>query len=152
MITSGLMSSNTDKWATPQDLFDRLNEEFHFTLDVCADDTNHKVDRYFDESVDGLSKDWTKDISWMNPPYGRMIPMWVRKAVETARGGGVVVGLLPARTDTRWWADVMQATELRFIKGRVRFGGSDSGAPFPSVVAIWGTPRVPIISVMEARL
>ena len=88
MITSGLMSSNTDKWATPQDLFDRLNEEFHFTLDVCADDTNHKVDRYFDESVDGLSKDWTKDISWMNPPYGRMIPMWVRKAVETARGGG----------------------------------------------------------------
>ena len=149
VITSGMMSSNTDQWATPKDLFDKLDDEFHFTLDVCADETNYKVSRYFDVKMDSLKQDWTKDISWMNPPYGRVIPKWVHKAVETAAKGGVVVGLLPARTDTKWWADVMKATELRFIKGRVRFGNSDTGAPFPSVIAVWGTPRVPVISIME---
>lgn len=149
-LTPGLFSSNTDKWATPQDLYDRLNAEFHFTLDVCADYTNRKVDRFFDVKVDGLKQDWTHDVAWMNPPYGTEIPKWVRKAVESAAGGGIVVGLLPARTDTRWWADVMKATELRFINGRVKFGGSKSGAPFPSVIAVWGTPRVPTITTMEA--
>lgn len=88
VITSGMMSSNTDQWATPQHLFDKLNEEFHFTLDVCADYTNRKVDRFFDVKADGLKQDWTKDIAWMNPPYGREIPKWVRKAVESAAGGG----------------------------------------------------------------
>ena len=148
MITSGLMSSNTDQWATPPDLFSILDNEFKFTLDVCADASNHKVARYFDRAMDGLAQDWTKDVCWMNPPYGREIPKWVRKARDTARGGGVVVALLPARTDTAWWLDVMEATELRFIKGRVRFGGAGP-APFPSVIAIWGTPRVPIIKIME---
>lgn len=150
-ITSGLFTSTTDKWATPPALFKKLDDEFHFTLDVCADATNAKVAKYFTEEQDGLAQDWTKDISWMNPPYGDAIPLWVRKAVETARGGGVVVGLLPNRSDTRWWGDVMKATELRFIKGRVKFGGSKSGAPFPSVIAVWGTPRVPTISIMEAN-
>ena len=86
-VTTGLMSSNTDQWATPQTLFDKLNSEFHFTLDVCADESNFKVSKYFDKSVDGLSQDWTKDCCWMNPPYGREIPKWVRKAAETAAGG-----------------------------------------------------------------
>lgn len=87
-ITSGLMSSNTDQWATPQDLFDRLDAEFHFTLDVCADETNRKVAKYFDKAADGLAQDWTRDVCWMNPPYGREIPKWVRKARITAEGGG----------------------------------------------------------------
>lgn len=87
-ITSGLFSSTTDKWATPPALFKKLDDEFHFTLDVCADATNAKVAKYFTEEQDGLAQDWTKDISWMNPPYGDAIPLWVRKAVETARGGG----------------------------------------------------------------
>lgn len=150
MITAGLMSSATDEWATPQGLFDRLNAEFGFTLDVCANESNHKVSRYFDKAADGLAQDWTGEICWMNPPYGREIPKWVAKARATAERGGVVVGLLPARTDTRWWADVMQATELRFIRGRIRFGGSSAGAPFPSVVVVWGTPRVPTVTIMEA--
>lgn len=150
MITSGLMSSATDEWATPQGLFDRLNAEFGFTLDVCANESNHKVSRYFDKDADGLAQDWTGEVCWMNPPYGREIPKWVAKARATAERGGVVVGLLPARTDTRWWADVMQATELRFIRGRIRFGGSSAGAPFPSVVVVWGTPRVPTVTIMEA--
>lgn len=87
-LTSGMTSSLTDNWPTPRYVFDPLNEEFHFTLDVCADSVNHKVDRFFDEESDGLKQDWTKDVCWMNPPYGRVIGQWVKKAVETAKGGG----------------------------------------------------------------
>ena len=87
MITTGLMSSATDQWATPQALFDRLNAEFRFTLDVCADATNHKVPRYYDKATDGLAQDWTGEVCWMNPPYGREIPKWVAKARRTAEGG-----------------------------------------------------------------
>ena len=94
MITSGLMSSNTDQWATPLDLFSILDNEFKFTLDVCADASNHKVARYFDRAIDGLAQDWTKDVCWMNPPYGREIPKWVRKARDTARGGGRSGGII----------------------------------------------------------
>ena len=89
MITSGLMSSATDEWATPQDLFDRLNAEFGFTLDVCANEDNHKTPRYFDKAMDGLAQDWTGEVCWMNPPYGREIPKWVAKARATAEGGGL---------------------------------------------------------------
>lgn len=145
-FTAGMRSSLTDEWATPQHLFDALDREFHFELDVCADESNHKCPRYFDRAADGLSQEW-KGVCWMNPPYGRQIGAWVEKAANAARGGAVVVCLLPARTDTRWWRDfVMQATELRFINGRVRFGQSTAGAPFPSVIAVFGTPRVPTIS------
>lgn len=147
-FTEGLKSSNTDDWETPIDLFNSLNDEFGFTLDVCADEHNHKCPRYYDKATDGLSKNWYGEICWMNPPYGRSISKWVEKAAETATGGGVVVALLPARTDTRWWDYVMKATELRFIRGRVKFGKSTVGAPFPSVIAIWGTPRTPIIKMM----
>lgn len=150
-LTEGLTSSNTDEWATPIDLFKRLDREFNFTLDVCADDSNHKVARYFTKEIDGLKQDWTKDICWMNPPYGRTIGQWVKKAKETSQGGGIVVALLPARTDTRWWADVMTASELRFIQGRVKFGSAINAAPFPSVIAIWGTVRPPIISLMGVK-
>ncbi len=142
-ITSGMMSSLTDEWPTPRYVFDKLNDEFHFDLDVCADDLNHKCDRYFTKEQDGLRQDW-KGTCWMNPPYGRTIGQWVKKAYESARGGAVVVCLIPARTDTRWWRDyVMRASELRFISGRVRFGDAKTGAPFPSVIAIFGTPTTP---------
>lgn len=87
-LTSGMTSSNTDQWSTPADLFRKLDDEFHFTLDVCADASNYKVQKYFDKETDGLKQDWTKEVSWMNPPYGRTIPKWVRKAAETAAGGG----------------------------------------------------------------
>ena len=144
-LTSGMTSSLTDNWPTPSYVFDRLNDEFHFTLDVCADDLNHKCDRYFTKEIDGLAQEWT-GTCWMNPPYGRTIGQWVKKAYDAARGGAVVVCLLPARTDTRWWRDyVMCASELRFISGRVKFGNANTGAPFPSVVAIFGTPTSPRI-------
>jgi len=85
-FTTGMRSSNTDQWATPWYLFDALDREFHFTLDVCADESNRKTARYYDRAIDGLSQPW-EGVCWMNPPYGRTIGQWVRKAYESARGG-----------------------------------------------------------------
>lgn len=96
-------SSETNDWATPQDLYDKLNSVFSFTLDPCATDANHKCDRYFTEADDGLTQSWDGERVFMNPPYGREIGHWVKKASEIK--GGLVVCLVPARTDTRWWHD-----------------------------------------------
>ncbi len=87
-FTSGLKSSNTDNWATPGYLFDMLNKEFGFTLDVCANKDNAKCLKFYDQETNGLTQDWTNDVCWMNPPYGRTIGQWVKKAAETAMGGG----------------------------------------------------------------
>lgn len=86
MITKGMMSSNTDQWATPQWLFDLLNEEFHFDLDVCALPENAKCDKYFTPETDGLRQSW-EGVCWMNPPYGKRIGEWLKKAYETYSGG-----------------------------------------------------------------
>ena len=124
-ITTGLMSSNTDNWATPQHIYDRLNEEFHFTLDVCASKENHKAPKFFTKADDGLQQDWCA------------------KAMREAAKGTTVVALIPARTDTKWWWDsVMQAQEIRFIKGRLKFGGSNQSAPFPSAIVVWRGVRL----------
>ena len=149
-ITTGLMSSDSENWSTPQSLFDMLNEEFHFNLDPCADHQNHKCERYYTKEDDGLSIVWGgEDRVFMNPPYGSKIPDWVRKARESAETNGtLVVGLLPARTDTKWWMDCMKSCEIRFIKGRLKFGDGKNSAPFPSVVVIWGIPRNPVIKTM----
>lgn len=96
-------SSATDNWATPQDFYDNLNNIFDFTLDPCASDTNHKTERYFTEADNGLEQSWDGERVFMNPPYGREIGKWVKKASEQV--GGIAVCLLPARTDTRWWHD-----------------------------------------------
>jgi len=137
-LTTGLFTSNTDNWATPKDLFNELNNEFHFELDVCASEENHKCERYFTKDQDGLNQVWTGKC-FMNPPYGREIGAWVRKAYETARGGqGTVVCLLPARTDTNWWHKyVSKAKDIRFMKGRVHFNDGKQGAPFPSVIVVF---------------
>ena len=128
-------SSKTDQWSTPQDFFDKLNEEFKFNLDVCANTENHKCAMWFSEEEDGLSKDWSNVRVWMNPPYGREIGKWVKKASEAK---GVVVCLLPSRTDTRWFHDYIYGkAEIRFLKGRLKFGGSKNSAPFPSMVVIF---------------
>lgn|SRR3990167_160136 len=139
MLTTGMMTSNHDDWETPQEFFDNLNDEFHFTLDVCATHTTHKCPAYFTPEFDGLSKKWT-GICWMNPPYGREISKWIQKAYKSAQEGASVVCLIPARTDTDWWQDyVLKATEIRFIRGRLYFKrGEISGrAPFPSAVVIF---------------
>jgi len=130
-------SSKTDLWATPQDFFDKLNAEFGFTLDVCALPENAKCERYFTQLDNGLEQTW-QGICWMNPPYGREIGLWVRKAYESSLNGTTVVCLLPARTDTSWWHTwVKDGAEVRFIRGRLKFGGSKNSAPFPSAVAVF---------------
>lgn len=133
-------SSETDDWSTPQELFDVLDAEFKFTLDVCASDGNAKCSTYYTADQDGLRQPWT-GTCWMNPPYGREIADWIRKAHESAHAGvtGVtVVCLVPARTDTAWWWDHARHGTVRFIRGRLKFGGGDMSAPFPSAVVIFG--------------
>lgn len=132
-------SSETDDWATPQDLFDLLNSEFSFELDVCASPTNAKCDRFYSREDNGLAKDWL-GTCWMNPPYGREIEEWIRKAYNSAQEGATVVCLVPARTDTAWWWDYARHGEVRFLRGRLKFGQADTGAPFPSVVVVLGRP------------
>lgn len=95
-------SSKTDLWSTPQDFYDKLHAEFNFTLDPCATDENHKTDKYYTKEQDGLLQDWSKDVVFMNPPYGRAIGQWMKKAKES---NTTVVCLVPSRTDTRWWHD-----------------------------------------------
>lgn len=133
MITSGMMTSKTPEWATPQDFFDALDAEFSFTLDPCATAENAKCLKFYTREQDGLAQDWTGERVFMNPPYGREIGKWVKKAAE----GGLVVALLPARTDTRWFHDYIYGkAEIRFIKGRLRFNDADP-APFPSMVVVF---------------
>ena len=134
-----MFSSATDNWATPQDFFDKLNAEFHFDLDVCADEINHKCDKYYTKEQDGLTMPW-KGIVWCNPPYGREIGQWVRKALFASVDGATVVMLIPARTDTKWFHDYIYKrdnVEIRFVKGRLKFGNSKNSAPFPSMVVVF---------------
>jgi phage N-6-adenine-methyltransferase len=139
-INEGMMSSLTPEWGTPQDFFDALNQEFCFTVDVCADSWNAKCDKYFTIADDGLSQPWD-GVVWMNPPYGREIGKWMAKAVESWRGGGAtVVCLVPARTDTAWWHDYAMQGDIRFLRGRLKFvsvDGVKSSAPFPSAVVVF---------------
>jgi len=136
MITSGLFTSQTDEWETPQWLFDKLNKEFNFSLDVCANQENAKCSKYFDKTADGLTQEWI-GICWMNPPYGRQIGKWIKKAYESSLRGATVVCLLPARTDTSWWHDYCMKGEIRFLRGRLKFGDSKNSAPFPSAIVIF---------------
>lgn len=139
MINKGLFSSATDLWSTPQYLFDILDKEFNFNLDVCADKDNAKCDKYFDKAQDGLQQEWTGTV-WMNPPYGREIGRWIKKAYDSYKNNNAtVVCLLPSRTDTKWWHDYCMNGETRFIKGRLKFGKSKNSAPFPSCIVIFSS-------------
>jgi phage N-6-adenine-methyltransferase len=128
---------------TPQWFFDELNREFAFNLDVCALPENAKCPRYFTPEVDGLSREWT-GTCWCNPPYGREICRWMQKAYEASQAGATVVCLLPARTDTAWFHEYAMKGEMRFVRGRLKFGDARQFAPFPSVVVIFRpTPPTP---------
>ena len=129
-------SSKTDLWATPQSFFDKYNAMYNFTLDVCATNDNAKCSTYFTKEQNGLSKDWI-GICWMNPPYGRDIKHWIKKAYESSLNGATVVCLLPARTDTSWWHDYCMKGTIEFIRGRLKFGDSKNSAPFPSAVVVF---------------
>jgi len=165
MNTDVMFSSKTDLWPTPQSFFDELNAEFNFTLDPCATQDNAKCAKYYTKDDDGLAHDWSRDIVFMNLPYGdpeipcrsncakkrchergyhinEYIPGiadFIRKAHEESQKGATVVCLVPARTDTRWFHDYVygKADEIRFIKGRLKFGEATNSAPFPSMVVVY---------------
>lgn len=159
MNTEVHFSSKRVEHETPGDFFKKLNNEFHFTTDVCALPENAKCEHYYTTAkgmeyeclwpgkpeLDGLNRDWS-GVCWMNPPYGDEISKWVRKARnESAKfRGATVVSLLPARTDTKWWHEWIyeRGYEVRFIKGRLKFSGHKNSAPFPSAVVIFtSTPK-----------
>lgn len=134
MNRDALFSSRSEDWETPDAFFQALDAEFHFGLDVCATAANAKCGRFFSPEEDGLKQDWT-GVCWCNPPYGREVGRWVRKAAESR---ATVVMLLPARTDTSWFHTyIYHRAEIRFVRGRLRFGKADHGAPFPSMVVIF---------------
>lgn len=126
----------TDVWDTPRWLFQALHREFGFTLDPCCDGANAKCDRFFTPAENGLLRDWGHETVFMNPPHSEL-EAWVRKAFGAAQDGALVVCLLPARTDTHWWHDYALKGEIRFIRGRLRFGDREGRAPFPSAVVIF---------------
>lgn len=135
-----MFSSATDLWATPQDFFDKLNAEFHFTLDPCATIENAKCKKFYTMTEDGLKQDWKGETVFCNPPYGRAIYDWVKKCyTESRKPETVVVALIPARTDTRYFHEFVyhKAKEIRFVKGRLKFGNAKDSAPFPSMVVVF---------------
>ena len=134
MMNQGLYSSERGDWETPRDLFDRVNAEYHFTLDAAANEVNAKCKNYYSIHENGLIQPW-EGVVWCNPPYGRQIGRWVEKAYLSWRGGAKVVMLLPARTDTKWFHEwIRPYARIEFLRGRVKFVGAEHNAPFPSML------------------
>lgn len=143
MLNKSLVSSNTNEWGTPQKLFDILNDEFHFTLDPCCTDKNHKTDKYYTLREDGLNQDWSGECVFMNPPYGYQTSRWIEKAYEESQKGAVVICLITARTDTSYWHDIIfkYAAQIRFIRGKIKFDGAKWNAPFASAIVIFDSKK-----------
>lgn len=137
-MNSIIFSSQSDEWSTPQEVFEKLNQEFHFTLDPCSTDMNAKCSEHFTEKENGLLMDWGGHTVFCNPPYSD-IGKWVRKSYrEGTKPGTTVVMLIPARTDTRYFHNyIYHRSEIRFIKGRLHFNESQNSAPFPSMIVIF---------------
>lgn len=146
-----MFSKASDEWSTPQDWFDQLDREFDFTIDVAASEANAKCWAYYSKKADALTIDWREDSGefpptcWLNPPYSKCRPFIWKAALEASKGCTVVC-LVPSRTDTRWWHEhvwdcatnaARPGVEIRFLKGRLKFGGATAGAPFPSVVIVF---------------
>ncbi len=139
MNTGVMFSSGSEEWETPQDLFDYLDGQFHFTLDAAATESNAKCERFFSREQNSLQQAWVGRV-WCNPPYGLKIGPFVQRALASVRSGKaeLVVMLLPVRTDTAWWQDfVMEAAEVWLVRGRLKFGGAQNSAPFPSCVVVF---------------
>jgi len=148
LVDKVLFSSKSTEWETPAELFSELHREFWFDLDVCATADNAKCAKFYNESDNGLIKDWHMDgkVCWMNPPYGREIGAWIEKAWSESLRGCRVVCLLPVRTDTKYFHQFIwdmhnnrpkRGVDIRFLRGRIKFVDAKSSAPFPSMVVIF---------------
>jgi len=139
-LNRSLFSSGRSDWRTPTQIIEAIRTEFPFTLEAAASMENTAGRRYFDIENDALSQTWN-GVVWCNPPYGRRVDRWLIKGAESADAGAVVVFLLPARTDTAWFHEiVLPRAEVRFLRGRLKFGGAKHSAPFPSMLAIFHPP------------
>lgn len=139
MLNDSIYSSNKMDWGTPQYLFDALDDEFAFTLDACANNFNHKCDSYYNKDQDALKQSW-HGVVWMNPPYGREIVDWMRKAKHEVDVGHAqtVVCLVPVRSDSKWWHNfAMKASEIRLLDQRLEFQGAGNKAPFPAAIIVF---------------
>jgi len=137
VLSRSLFTSAKQTWETPDDLFAELNAEFAFTVDVCAEPETAKLPRFWTAQDNALWQRWATETCWMNPPYSE-VDRWMARAVEASEAGATVVALVPSRTDTRWWHDyAMKASEIRFLRGRLKFGDAVNSAPFPSVVLVF---------------
>ena len=143
-INPGMMSSDRDDWETPDDLFKSMDDLFHFGLDAAASHKNAKVAKHYTREENGLLLPWNVN-TWVNPPYGRQIPLWVEKAYMESNNNGVVVCMLmAARTDTIYFHRyVMRAWMIWFVKGRIRFVGAPGPAPFPSMLVFFDGSLIP---------
>ena len=139
MINKGMMTSNTEEWATPIKFFEKLNEEFKFTLDPCATNDNAKCNKFYTKEDNGLLKSWKGERVFCNPPHGRKISYWVKKCYDENKFNNTfIVMLIPARTDTSYFHDyIYHKQEIRFIRGRLKFNDGKNPAPFPSMVVIF---------------
>ena len=136
-MTAYMPKAKNTEWETPQDMFDGLNVEFQFTLDVCATYENSKCERYFTKEIDGLKQSW-QGICWMNPPYGLAIKQWIKKAYNESLKDATVVCLLPVRSDTGWFHDYAMKGEIRFLRGRLKFGkNGKQSSTFPSMIVVF---------------
>lgn len=138
MNTKGIFSHKSDEWSTPTGFYEELNKEFDFTLDPCANFENHKCDKYYTLQDDGLRQNWEGQTVFVNPPYSN-IKVWAKKCYEESKKDNtIIVLLMPSRTDTKYFHEyIYKKAELRFIKGRLKFGNSKNSAPFPSMLAIY---------------
>ena len=137
-IHESLYSSRSEEWPTPAAFYEQMNTEFRFTLDPCATPENAKCRKFYSKTEDGLRQSWGRHVVFCNPPYGRSMREWARKCYEASVNGATVVLLAHARTDTRWFHEwVYGRAELRFVRGRLKFGDGNQSAPFPSLIAIY---------------
>lgn len=137
-ISFALYSSRSEEWATPPNFFASLDAEFGFTLDPCATRQNTKCRNFYTKADNGLAHDWRRHIVFCNPPYGRNIGEWAKKCYLASQAGATVVLLVHSRTDTRFFHDwIYGKAELRFVRGRLKFGDGRQSAPFPSLVAVY---------------
>ena len=141
MVNTKLMfSSKSAEYGTPAEMFGYWDSIYHFTLDPCATPANTKCAKFFTKEDDGLAQTWRGRV-FMNPPYGREIGKWIKKAYDECvvlQHCELVVCLVPARTDTKWWHDYcMKAHEIRYLRGRIKFDGATKSAPFPSAIVIF---------------
>lgn len=139
MLNKSLYSKEKSTWETPDDLFDKLDKEFHFQIDLCANEYNKKCDNYYSEEKNSLIQEWL-GLCWMNPPYGKGIDQWIRKAYESSlKDNTTIVCLLPVRSDTKWWHNYCMRGEIRFLNKRLKFKNSGNMATFPSAIVIFGS-------------